>query len=167
MLATPDGMFSFGAQCTGTDCPTAEQHVVVNGTTLPNNVAGFCMRASAAAPYLMDAYNEWYQWNGTTFATAAAPAGGTCGTSPYSADGSTLSTPGSGTLVTALGTWSLGTTTCGSAYKTLLNGSQAGGGCGNELLVANDGNMYAADATGNWWEWVNGGWTNLNTTTTP
>ena len=100
MLATPDGMFSFGAQCTGTDCPAAEQHVVVNSTTLPKNVAGVCMKASGPAPYLMDAFSEWYQWNGTTFASAAAPAGGTCGTSPYSADGSSI-TPTSGSLINA------------------------------------------------------------------
>jgi hypothetical protein len=166
MLATPDGMFSFGAQCTGTDCPAAEQHVVVNSTTLPKNVAGVCMKASGPAPYLMDAFSEWYQWNGTTFASAAAPAGGTCGTSPYSADGSSI-TPTSGSLINAAGTWTWGPA-CASGYETMLNGAQVGSGCGSEMLIANDGIMYTL-AVNSWWQYnpSTSAWTNLNTSTTP
>jgi hypothetical protein len=67
----------------------------------------------------------------------------------------------------AAGTWSLGTTTCFGSNAVLLNGSQAAGGCGKELLVDQGGNIFVADANGYWWEWVNGGWTSLNTMTTP
>ena len=169
-LATPDGVFAFGAQCTGSDCPSAEQHVIVNNVTIPNNVAGICYRAASGSPdpYLMDAYGEWSQWQpGTsTFASSPAPAGGACAQSPYSLDGSTLTTTGSGTLVTAAGTWSLGTTTCSGSNAILLNGSQVGG-CGTKLLVDQDGNMFTADVSNNWWEWNGSGWNNLNTTTTP
>jgi hypothetical protein len=168
-IITSDGTFSFGTACTGTDCPAAQYHVVVNNVSLPN-ASGICLRAAAGVrhPYLMDGYGEWSQWSPSAkaFVSVAAP-GVPCSALPYSADGSTLSTPGSGTLVTAAGTWSLGTAMCGGAYQTLLNSSQAGGGCGDELLVAKDGNMFTKDAGGNWWEWINGGWTNLNTTTTP
>jgi hypothetical protein len=165
-LLTPDGVFSWGAACTGTDCPAAQYHVVANNVTLPNS--GICLRSISGKVYLMDGYGEWSQWrpNVGAFVSASAP-GAPCNSLPYSADGSTLTTPGAGALVTAAGTWSLGTAMCAAAYQTLLNGVQAGGGCGNELLVANDGNMYTRDASGHWWEWVKTGWTNLNTTTTP
>jgi hypothetical protein len=168
-LVSPDGVFSFGAACNGTDCPAAQSHVVVNNVTVAN-ASGICLRAASGTshPYMMDGYAEWSQWNPSSGAFVSVPAPGVaCNSLPYSADGSTLSTPGTGTLVTGDGTWSLGTTMCSNAYQTLLNGVQTGGGCGTELLVANDGNMYTKDYGGNWWQWVNGGWTNLNTTTTP
>jgi len=144
--------------------------VIVNNVTIPNNVAGICYRAASGSPdpYLMDAYGEWSQWKpGTsTFANSSAPAGGACAQSPYSLDGSTLTTTGTGTLVTAAGTWSLDTTTCFGSNAILLNGSQVGG-CGTKLLVDQDGNMFTADVSNNWWEWNGSGWNNLNTTTTP
>ena len=159
-LVTPDGVFSWGAACTGTDCPAAEYHAVINNVTLPD-ASGICFRMVAGAhPYLMDAYGEWSQWSPSTrtFVSVSAP-GFPCNSLPYSADGSNLTTPGTGTLVTADGTWSLGITMCWGAYQILLNGAPATDGCGKELLVANRGSMYALDANGNWWAWVNGGWT--------
>jgi len=165
-LNTPDGLFSWGAACTGTDCPAAEYHVLINNVT-QSNASGICFRLVAGAhPYMMDAYGDWSQWSPSTgtFVSATAP-GFPCNSLPYSADGSSLTTIGSGTLVTADGTWSLGTGTCYNAYQTLLNGSQAAGGCGKELLVANGGNMYAQDYTGYWWLWNNGAWTSYSTTT--
>jgi hypothetical protein len=158
-LNTPDGVFSWGAACTGTDCPAAEYHVVINNVTQPN-ASGICFRLVAGThPYVMDAYGEWSQWSPSTrtFVSATAP-GFPCNSLPYSADGSSLTTPGSGTLVTADGTWSLGTTMCYGSYQILLNGI-ATNGCGTELLIANNGNMYTSDASGYWWGWVNGGWT--------
>jgi Collagen triple helix repeat (20 copies) len=167
-IATPDGTFSFGAMCTGTDCPSVEAHVVANNITVPNNVAGLCLRsfAGVAAPYLVDAYNEWYQWNGTTFPAAAAPSGALTCSSPYSSDNSTLSAPSTGSLINATGTWTWGQV-CGSGiYAILLNGAVSGA-CGSEILIANDGTMYALNV--NWWQYnpSTSAWTNLNTTTTP
>jgi hypothetical protein len=169
-LATTDGVFSFGAACTGTDCTVGQNHVIANNVTVPN-ASGICFRvvSGTPAPYLMDARGGWSQWSPSTstFVAAASP-GVPC--APYSSnspDGSTLTTIGTGTLVTAAGTWSLGTATCFGANAVLLNGSQAAGGCGKELLVDQGGNVFVADANGNWWEWINGGWTSLNTTTTP
>ena len=69
-------------------------------------------------------------------------------------------------VVTATGTWSIGTTTCYGANQLLLNGTFTGG-CGSELKVTQDGNVFTVDSTGVWFDWVNGGWKNLNTTTTP
>jgi hypothetical protein len=102
-VATPDGTFSFGAMCTGTDCPNGEAHVVANNVTVPNNVAGLCLRsfAGVAAPYLVDASANWSQWNGTTFVTATAPAGAlpcptSTSTSPLTVVSSAASQPSSG-----------------------------------------------------------------------
>jgi hypothetical protein len=164
-LNTPDGVFSWGAACTGTDCPAAEYHVLINNVTRPN-ASGICFRlVTGAHPYMMDASGEWSQWSPSTgtFVAATAP-GFPCNTLPYSADGSSLTTIGSGTLVTADGTWSLGTTMCSGSYQILLNGA-ATTGCGTELLIANGGNMYTSDANGYWWEWVNGGWTPYSSAT--
>jgi hypothetical protein len=163
-----DGYFSFGAQCNGTDCPAAEYHIVFNGTTLPN-VSGICMRAMAGV-YLMDGYGVWQRWSPGSgrFVTSSAPPGGRCNTLPYSAEGST-STPGKGSLVTAAGTWSLGAA-CSGSYATLLNGTQTGNGCGNELLISQDGIVFTKDAGNNWWQWSSasgGTWTNLNTQKQP
>jgi Collagen triple helix repeat (20 copies) len=169
-VATPDGTFSFGAMCTGTDCPNVEAHVVANNVTVPNNIAGLCLRsfAGVAAPYLVDAYNEWYQWNGTTFASATAPSGALACSSPYSPDKSTLSAPSTGSsLINAAGTWTWGQA-CDAGYETLLNGVQTGAGCGTEMLIDHDGIMYVFSA-GTWWQYnpSTSVWTNLSTTTTP
>jgi len=164
-LITPDGVFSWGAACTGTDCPAAESHVVVNNVTLPN-ASGICFRLiNGAHTYMMDGYGEWSQWSPSTgtFVSASAP-GFPCNSLPYSADGSSLSMPGTGTLVTPDGTWTLGTTMCSGSYQILLNGA-ATIGCGTELLIANNGNMFTSDASGYWWEWVNGGWTPYSSAT--
>jgi hypothetical protein len=108
-LVTADGVFSWGPACNGTDCPAALSHVLVNNVTLANT-SGICFRApiGTSHPYLMDGYGEWSQWSPSAgaFVSASAP-GVPCNSLPYSADGSTLSAPGTGTLVTATGTWSI------------------------------------------------------------
>jgi Collagen triple helix repeat (20 copies) len=172
-VATPDGTFSFGAMCTGSDCPAVEAHVVANNVTVPNNVAGLCLRSfsGAAAPYLVDAYDEWYQWNGTTFSTASAPSGAMTCPSPYSPDKSTLSAPSTGSsLVTAAGTWTWGPS-CGPTgnYETYLNGTDLASGCGSEYATDNDGQVYALGTNGTWWQYntSGGSWMNTNSTTQP
>jgi hypothetical protein len=78
--------------------------------------------------------------------------------SGLSPDGYTLLAGGAGSLVTSAGTWSFG-----SAYDPigdryiLLNGQPAAGD-GVELQVANQGNLYAVNAVGNWYEWMGGSW---------
>jgi hypothetical protein len=168
IFITPGGAYSFGPVCNGSDCPAAYSHVLRNNAVIPN-AAGVCMRViQGAEPYLMDGYGEWSQWNpsGGNFA-AVAPPGGPCGALPYSADGSILATAGAGTLTTAAGTWAIGTAACFSAHTLLLNGV-ATGGCGNQLLVAHDGNVYAKDGvSGNWWQWNGSAWTSLGTPVQP
>jgi hypothetical protein len=55
----------------------------------------------------------------------------------------------------------------------MLNGTQAAGGYGSKLLIANGGTIYTLGGTGSWYQYIPatgtavGAWKNLNTTTTP
>jgi hypothetical protein len=168
-VATQDGTFSFGTQCTGSDCLAVEAHVVANAVTVPNNVAGLCLRAinGAAAPYLVDAYNEWYQWNGTTFASTGAPSGALACPSPYSPDKSTLSAPSSGSLINAAGTWTFGPACSGGGYDVYLGGADPWSWCSNMYTIDNDGQFYILGLNGTWWQYNSTGWVNTNSTTQP
>jgi hypothetical protein len=165
ILATPDGNFSFGAQCTGSDCPAAQWHVSRNGTVLAG-VSGICFRGiNGADPYLMDGYGVWFQWSPSAgkFAAAATAPGPLCGTLPYTADGQSGTT-----VVSAAGTWSLGAA-CFGSFATLLNGSHVGSGCGNLYTVHHVGQVYIRDSANNWWQWnaSTSAWNSLGTTTQP
>jgi hypothetical protein len=166
-MVTADGVFTFGAACNGTDCPAAHYHLVSGTKTLPG-ISGICFRAiQGSAIYAMDGYGVWSQWNAATNAFApVSPLSPDCAPLPYSRDGSTLTTPGAGSLTTAAGTFALDTATCFGAPSLLLNG-KATGGCGKILLVHQDGQVFTADVNGNWWKWNGSGWTSLGTTTQP
>jgi hypothetical protein len=115
----------------------------------------------------MDGYGVCSQWSATANAFApVSPLSSDCAPLPYSRDGSILSTPGQGSLVTAAGTFSLDTATCFGSNSILLNG-KATGGCGKELLVHQDGQVFTADAGGTWWKWNVSGWISLGTQTAP
>src|SRR5271169_357361 len=61
-----------------------------------------------------------------------------------SADGTIIMAP-SGSLVSAVGTWSFGPAVATGAgqYQIMLNGTQAARGYGSKLLIANGGTIYA------------------------
>jgi hypothetical protein len=90
-----------------------------------------------------------------------------------SADGTILMAP-SGSLVSAVGTWSFGPAVANrpGLYQIMLNGAQAAGGLGSKLLIANSGTIYALGGT-TWYQYIPatgtavGSWKSLNTTTTP
>ena len=90
-----------------------------------------------------------------------------------SADGTIIMAP-SGSLVSAVGTWSFGPAAANrpGAYQIMLNGAQAAGGFGSKLLIANSGTIYALGTT-SWYQYIPmtgtavGVWKSLNTTTTP
>ncbi|HEX5499640.1 MAG TPA: hypothetical protein VFX03_10450, partial [Thermomicrobiales bacterium] len=75
-----------------------------------------------------------------------------------SPDGSALIAGAGGSLVTKAGLWRFSASGNSYGYLILLNGVQAGGGSGTMLEVANQGNLYSENAAGDWYEWVNGGW---------
>jgi hypothetical protein len=90
-----------------------------------------------------------------------------------SPDGTTITAP-SGSLVSAAGTWSFGPAVANKAgqYEIMLNGTQAAGGAESQLLIANNGTIYARSAI-TWWQHIPttgtaaASWKSLNTTTTP
>jgi len=76
-----------------------------------------------------------------------------------SPDGTTLSYGGSGSLVGIDGNWSFGTQTDGAGdHALLLNGTQANGGFGIELVMSQGGHAFTLNAQGTWFEWINGRW---------
>ena len=76
-------------------------------------------------------------------------------------DGSILLAGGSGSLVTSAGTWTFSTSTNASGSLVLLNGASAASGSATKLEVANNGQLYADIAQGQWYEWVDGGWSGV------
>jgi len=162
-LNTSSGIFAFGDQCTGSDCPAAHYHVTLNGTPIAN-ASGICFREVVGKPpYMMDGSGAWSQWDPSqkTFVATAAlsPA---CSALSLTPDGTAAAA-----VVTAAGTWSLGAA-CFGSFETLLNGQHMGapGGCGNLYAVDHGGQVYTRDSGNNWWQWT-GNWTNLGTTTQP
>jgi hypothetical protein len=63
-----------------------------------------------------------------------------------------------GSLLTGAGTWTFSTATAGGGNVILLNGQPAAGGSATELEVANQGNLYADNLQGQWWQWYGSGW---------
>jgi len=94
--------------------------------------------------------------NVTVVATqgSTGPGGG----GPVSPDGTILTAPSSGSLTTAAGSWTFGTTQPQPGqYEIFLNGNYVNGWAA-EMKVGNDGKLYAYTSTGggNWWVWNNG-----------
>ena len=173
-LTTPAGRFAFGGQCTSS-CPPIERVVHFNGTRIPS-VAGLCLVVPFGIPnpYLMDAFGEWTQWNGTTFVPTSNPGIISCATSPYSPDGTVLVAPTDGSITDPSGVWTFGTIGDGNGnYSALLDGVQQDGGtaAGIQYLVANDGNLYLQNTSEDWYQWNPNlnppSFVDLHTTTTP
>jgi len=76
-----------------------------------------------------------------------------------SPDGSTITAP-AGTLTTAQGTWSFGSATAAGGNALLLQGVQAAGGFGAQLLMQG-GSLYTRTADAKWYRWSGTGWVNI------
>src|SRR5438105_1164654 len=79
--------------------------------------------------------------------------------SESSPDGSILMAGTAGNLVTSAGIWTFNTALSPGQYAILLNGHQVGATPTQELEVAQQGNMFANNSDGSWWEWGGSGWT--------
>jgi hypothetical protein len=81
---------------------------------------------------------------------------------PISRDRTVMQAPAIGTITTAEGTWTFGSTArAGGDYPLLLNGSAANGGWAASLQVTN-GNLYAfAKSGGHYWIRFNGAWIDI------
>ena len=78
---------------------------------------------------------------------------------PVSPDGTILTAGSNGSLMTAAGAWTFGTTQPQPGqYEIFLNGSHVpGGGYAAKMEVDNSGKLYAYNSDGNlWWVWNNG-----------
>jgi len=73
-----------------------------------------------------------------------------------SGDGATLYAGSGGSLTTAEGTWTFGSSRTAGGQIILLNGNSAGSGA--ITLVAEDGRLYADNAHGHWYEYLNSQW---------
>ncbi len=155
-------MFSYGEE--GLTYPTNSLAFINNQmqNTLPNAIG------------INDPNGVAVVGNGNTFApsitTQVSPpsANQLTGSSSgqISPDGTILTEPSTGTLMTSVGTWTFGPgeyPTEPGQYQIFLNGSSAGGGYAHEMEVANGGHLYvynsvAPTATGSWWLWTGSGW---------
>src|SRR5882762_2834615 len=79
--------------------------------------------------------------------------------SSVSPDGSIIMAGTAGSLVTRAGNWTFADTTANGGNLILLNGQSAAGGAAVELEVASDGNLFADNSYGQWWEWNGSSWT--------
>ena len=156
-LTTSDGTWTFGAPY-----PyglAGNWYINLNGQSAAGGVGSEMVVANGGMLYALGTDSNWYLWvNGGWMRTssptlAARPAMPLTVPSP---DGSVLV----GSLQTLAGTW-----TFGAAYPWApgnwfinLNGQSAAGGIGSELVVANDGQVYALGTDDNWYVWQNGAW---------
>jgi len=111
--------------------------------------------ANGGQMYAFGQDSRWYVWQSGAWALTSAPPPPPPDVSP---DGSTIS-GGTGTLVTAHGTWTFGGPASPGNWLILLNGTVAGGGVASELEVTNGGRMYAFGQDSRWYVWQGGAWT--------
>lgn len=163
-LVTSDGTWTLGATTTSGD------HIVLlNGQQAANGAASELIVDNHGHLYAENAQGNWYEWATSGWLTSTDPTAGQSGsstpsatptttTSGLSADGSIMLVGTNGSLVTTDGTWTFGTSTTSGDHVILLNGQPATNGAGLELIVDNNGHLYAENTQGNWYEWINSGW---------
>jgi hypothetical protein len=148
-LVTNAGTWTFGSPAKS----NGDYPILLNGQTLPGGAVELEV-ANSGNLYADNALGNWYEWRGSGWLATADPNE----TPSLSRDGSTLQPGGSGDLVTSAGTWAFGSPVKSNGnYPILLNGQTLPGGA-VELEVANSGNLYADNALGSWYEWVNSSW---------
>lgn len=114
-------------------------------------------------------------WFGTTYLTtnvsgatafdvqaapAPAPAPTPTPSPTVSPDGTSITPTSGGSLITADGTWTFGTSTGPGGTTILLNGdaNATGWASGVELIVENGGQLYQLNSLGDWFVWSAGQW---------
>jgi hypothetical protein len=170
-LVTSAGTWTFGTTTT-----SYGYDILLNGAQAAGGSAVELEVANQGNLYADNSLGTWYEWANSSWVqttnpdpTSTTTTSATSTSTTLSPDGSTLMAGSGGSLVTSAGTWTFGTTSTSYGYAILLNGAQAAGGSAVDLEVASQGNLYADNSSGTWYEWVNSGWvqtTNPNTTTT-
>ncbi|HKM72874.1 MAG TPA: hypothetical protein VJX94_22885, partial [Stellaceae bacterium] len=141
-LTTAAGTWTFGT----TQPQPGQYEIFLNG----KDVGGFAAVIEVNGGSQLYAYNVggWWIWN-NGWSPSAAPG------AVVSPDGTTLTTPSSGSLTTAAGTWTFGTTQPQPGqYEIFLNGKDVGGFAAE--IEVNDGSQLYGYNVGGWWIWNNG-----------
>jgi len=151
-LVTAHGTWTFGAPAS-----PGNWLILLNGTVASGGVGSELEVANGGQMYGVGQDSRWYVWQSGAWAltTDLPPPPPPSDVSP---DGSTIS-GGTGTLVTAHGTWTFGAPASPGNWLILLGGVQASGGVASELEVANGGQMYAFGQDSRWYVWQSGVWT--------
>ncbi len=154
-LMTAAGTWTFGAS---TPAYPGYWVILLNGGWAQGGVANKLEVLNGGKLYHFGTDHRWYVWGSgggwlvTSDPHPAPPP------PPPSPDGSAIS-GGTGSLVTANGTWTFGIST--PAYPgywvILLNNQQAQGGVANKLEVLNGGKLYHFGTDHRWYFWA-GGW---------
>jgi len=141
-LTTAAGIWTFGT----TQPQPGQYEIFLNG----NYVPGWAAVMEVNNGGQMYAYNSdlgsWWVWNNTWSQSAV----------PVSPDGTTLTAPSTGSLTTAAGIWTFGTTQPEPGqYEIFLNENYVPGWAA-VMEVNNGGQMYAYNSDlGSWWVWNN------------
>jgi hypothetical protein len=153
-LVTSAGTWTFSA-ATG----TGGNLILLNGQSIVAAYGAELEVANSGNLYADTSQGQWSEWTGSGWTTTTNPSNPPPPpASSLSPDGSILKEGGTGTLVSTAGTWTFNTPISGG-YAADLNGRQvASNPPTQELEVANQGNLYALNSDGSWWEWNGSGW---------
>jgi hypothetical protein len=152
-LTTAAGTWTFGT----TQSQPGQYQIFLNGNYASGWAAAIEVN-NGGKLYAYDSYlGNWYVWNNGWSGSAAPPPPTGPGAGPVSPDGTILTAPSSGSLKTAAGTWTFGTTQpLPGQYEIFLNGYDASGWAA-AIEVKNGGKLYAYNSyLINWYIWNNG-----------
>ena len=125
--------------------------VLLNGSQADGGSATRLRVDNQGKLYADNAQGDSYEWSGGGWVATALPV-------TLAPDGSVLLAGSGGSLVTGAGTWTFSESTNAGGNLILLNGAPAGDGAATKLQVANQGQIYAQNAQGDWYGWADGGW---------
>src|SRR4051812_7956748 len=148
-LVTSDGVWTFSTGKT-----SAGSYILLNGKVVGYAIATELEVANGGQVYAHDATGQWYKFSGSQWLAWVDPA-----LEPTrSADGTLVKAGSGGGLVTndGLCSFSVGKTSAGSYI--LLNGKVVGYAIATEFKVANGGQVYAHDVTGQWYKYSGSQW---------
>jgi len=165
-LTSAQGAFTFGTTTDG----LGNTAILLNGSS--TNGFGVQLQILNGAPVALEANGSTWTWSGTTFtqttpATTPTPSSTstTASSTNLSANGASITPTTGGTLMTAQGAWTFGTTTDGQGDTALLLNGIATGGFGTQLAILN-GSPVALYANGATYGWSGTAWTQLTGATT-
>ncbi len=149
-LTTTVGAWTFGA----TQSQQGQYEIFLNGNYVSLSATEMKVN-NGGQLYVYNSYlRSWYVWN-NGWSLSSAPVSNAALASP---DGTILTAPSSGSLTTAAGIWTFGTTQPQPGqYVIFLNGNYVGGWAGL-MEVDNGGQLYVYNSVVNQWFVWNNNW---------